>query len=362
MTVTIFTSPPDDNVGRGKTLGRTWRGEIERTWRGYQRFFAAHGLKPAVVREVGERTLDNVAAWAPHLADEIAGVAAGAGLEAWEAAALNARSEVLARYRPVTPGECSTAVYLPDGGPPRTIQTWDWHEQMTDAKLVWQYEPCPGRTVKTLTEFGMLGKIGVTNRGLGLHFNLLQHDTDGKQDGIPVHLVARRILDEADDLAAAEEIARAARVSASVALTVVTYDGARADGCTFELSPAGMDRIPVRPDGFLLHTNHFLDPVLATGERLAVVDPDTYARQEELNRRVADLRAAQIADRAAALVQHREDGSALCCHPYGDDPLTGHWQTLLVIGIEVEQGRLVFRDGFPCAADDASDDRAWVRF
>lgn len=215
MSVTFFVSPPADHRERGRLLGTTWRDDICATWFGYQRFFALHELDDALVRETAERSLDATADWAPGLAEEIAGIAAGSGLELWTVAALNARSEVLARYRPVVPGECSTAAFLPESGPPRTIQTWDWYEQMTDVKLVWQYEPAPGRTVKTLTEFGILGKIGVTDQGLGLHFNLLQHDADGRQDGVPVHVIARRILDEATSLAHAEQLARSARVSAA---------------------------------------------------------------------------------------------------------------------------------------------------
>lgn len=357
MSVAIYASPSVDDRERGRRLGEAWRADILTTWSGYRRFFAHHDLDDALVRDVAERSLAAVADWAPNLADEIAGIAAGAGLQTWEAAALNARSEILARYRPTLPGECSTSVYLPEVGAARTVQTWDWYEQMTDVKLVWQYEPRPGRTVKTLTEFGLLGKIGVTNQGLGLHFNLLQHDTDGKGDGVPVHVVARRILDEAADLAEAEEIARSARVSSSVALTVLTYDGRRSSGCVLELSPAGVGRLPVRSDGFLLHTNHFVDPVLAQGERLATVDGDTVARLAELERRADRLRAVGIVERAAGLVQHREDGSALCCHPYGADPVEGRWQTLLTIGLQLDTGRLVFQDGNPCTADP----QGWVR-
>lgn len=342
----IFASPPASTPAeRGKVLGETWRQRIHATWAAYQRFFAAHELDKRLTRDIGSTTLDLVAGWSPALAEEIGGIAAGAALDPWQVAALNSRSEVLARFRPAIPGECSTAAYLPGGEPPRTIQTWDWNHEMTDVKLIWQYQPCPGKTVKTFTEFGILGKIGVTSTGLGLHFNLLQHAADGQRPGIPVHLVARRILDEADSVAEADEIIRSAPVSASVALTVVTHG----DGRTFELSPAGVGRVPVRPDGFLLHANHFLDPALARGERLGPLDPDTYARQEALGRRTAALRSAEIADRATALTSHLADGAALCAHPDPQAPAHARWRTLLVIGIEFGGGRLVFRDGNPCA-------------
>jgi isopenicillin-N N-acyltransferase-like protein len=351
MTITICTSPAGHAPA---SFGRTWRAEIQATWAAYLRYFAAHDLDEAMVRRVGQDTLDQVAAWAPRLADEIVGIGVGAALDPWQAVALNARSEVLARFRPATPGECSTAVYLPDGEPPRTIQTWDWNPRMNDVKLIWQYEPRPGWTVKTFTEFGVLAKIGVNSAGLGLHFNLMQHEADGHRNGIPVHLVARRVLDEAGTLAEAEQIITSARVSASAALTVVTRDGA---ACTYELSPAGVGQIQVRPDRFLFHANHFLDPALARGERLGPVDPDTYARQAALERRASLLRHVSIAGRMAGLIYHSQDGAALCCHPSDDDPIRLQWQTLLVIGLDLDGARLVFRDGNPCRTDGA-----WITF
>jgi isopenicillin-N N-acyltransferase-like protein len=145
MTIAIFASPADSGaLAAGRTLGEAWPAQIQAAVAAYGRYFAAHDLDQGLARRVALATLDQVTAWAPWLADEIAGIAEGAAIELWQAAVLNARSEVLAHFRPATPGECSTAVYLPDGEQPKTIQTWDWNPRMNDAKLIWQYEPSPG--------------------------------------------------------------------------------------------------------------------------------------------------------------------------------------------------------------------------
>jgi isopenicillin-N N-acyltransferase-like protein len=353
--VPVFHSPPGDARGRGRGLGEAWRPQIHAGWLGYERLFAACDIDPSTVCEVGLRTLVQVDRWAPALAEELAGIAAGAALEPWQIAALNARTELLGRYRPALPGECSTSVFLPDAGPPRTIQTWDWYDHLGEVKLVWQLEPRPGRIVKTFTEFGMLGKIGVNDAGLGVHFNVLQHADDGGEPvGVPVHVVARRILDEAATLEEAVELAATARFSASTALTVVTYDGDRCDACTLELSPAGVGRVSAADDRFVLHTNHFLDAGLAQGERLGTIEPDTYARLDALEARKAALCDPDPEVRTAALDCHREDGAALCCHPVDDAPFDEQWRTLLVIALDVANGRLVFRAGGPC------DHHTWV--
>jgi isopenicillin-N N-acyltransferase-like protein len=350
----LFVSSKVEPRARGRELGVTFRDEVAATWTAYQRIFADHDLDEALVREVATGTLAEVSAWGPALAGEIAGIAAGAGLEPWQVAALNARSEVLARYRKPVPGECSTAVFLPTGDAPRTVQTWDWHEALAGLTLLWQLQSRPDWTVKTFTEFGVLGKIGVNSAGLGLHFNLLQHDADGATHGVPVHLLARRILDEAATLEEAEALVRSAPVSASVALTVVTTDGA----ATFEVAPSGVRVLRPDADGFLFHTNHFVAPDLATHERLGRTDPDTYARQSLLGDRRALLSDPDLGLRATAMVCHEHDGAALCAHPGDPDDITQRWQTLVTIGLEVEKGRLTFRDGNPCGFTDLG--AGWV--
>jgi isopenicillin-N N-acyltransferase like protein len=349
MTVLTYNSTQADPEARGRALGEAFAGGVGGAWLRYEQIFAAGGVDAARAHDLGESALRAVEAWAPSLAAELRGVAVGAGVPAWRVAAVNARTEILARVRTKTPGECSTAVVLPqDGSPPRTIQTWDWLQSLRDAKLLWRVELASGRVVKTFTELGVLGKIGVNDAGLGVHFNFLQHHDDGLGEGtgVPVHLVARRILDEASTLDEATAIAASAPVTASTALTVVTRDGAR----TLELSPRGVGIVEPDEDGVLLHTNHFLDGELATGERLAPDDPDTIARYEELERRRTALSAPTAAARADALVLHREDGAALCCHPELGATLADEWETLLTVSLSVTDATLTYIDGAPCQA------------
>ena len=213
---------------RGTAIGGAWRERITAGWESYERLFAAAGAGSGLQREVAERSLDRTRSWAPALAEEIDGIAAGAGLEPWRVAALNARTEILAAAGAATAGECSTFVLAPPGGgPPRTIQTWDWYEALRDNMLLLTVATGDGRTVHLFTEFGIVGKIGVNDAGLGLHFNILHHRDDGRGAGVPVHVVARRILDEAATVEEATAIARSATVSASTVLTVVAWDGER---------------------------------------------------------------------------------------------------------------------------------------
>jgi isopenicillin-N N-acyltransferase-like protein len=331
MHTEALTPPPVVRSADGQALGTQAREGILRCWAGYERLFDVWGSD---VREIAEATFERTQAWAPHLAAEIEGIAAGAGLETWQVAALNARTEILARGR----GECSTVVLLGDS--PRTMQTWDWHEHLDDSKFVWD----TGH-VRTLTEYGIVGKIGVNSAGLGVHMNILHHASDGGGDGVPVHIVARRILDDATTVDEAVEIARSARMCASTVLTAVD----RHSAACLELCPVGLG--VVRPsDGVLLHTNHFLDPELAAGEDNRDEDPESWDRLEALEQRVDELRAAP--DLSDVMKLH---DTPVCCHPEPGAPFGERYATLATISLDVAGGRMRLRAGGPCA-----DESPWI--
>jgi isopenicillin-N N-acyltransferase-like protein len=301
------------------------------------------GASQARVREYGEQALGRTAEWAPALGAEMAGIAAGAGLADWQVGAVNARTEVLAALDAVGEGECSTAVVLPGGGaPPRTVQTWDWSPHLRDVPVLWAYEPRPGRTVATFTEFGVLGKIGVSSAGLGVHFNILRHSSDSAEIGVPVHLVARRILDEATTVDEAVAIARSARTSASTAITVVTADAAAA----LEVCPDGVAVVPA--DGALLHTNHFLDSALAAGERLATERPLTVDRLAHLQANTDGLAAVDVTARVGALLSHGPDGAPVCAHSDPAAALHERWETVATISLDLASASMLVHEGGPC--------------
>jgi isopenicillin-N N-acyltransferase-like protein len=309
------------------------------------------------VRELGLAAFGHISAVVPELAEEIDGIARGAQLPLHRVAALNARTEILGRFGLQHP-ECSTVVHAPtDGTPPVTTQTWDWHEEMRDGWFVWHIEHPDGREVRTVTEYGIVGKIGVNAAGLGLHFNILAHATDGPAPRadtlwLPVHVLARHVLDRCDSLDEAVEMATATPVAASSAITLAAYESGQAQAATVELSPVGAAVLHPGVDGYLLHTNHFVDPRLASGEALATEDPDTLHRFAALHARTADRPAPGAPALLDALTFHLDEGAALCCHPDPDAAPGERWETLATVSLDVTNVRLAVHAGGPCTALD----------
>jgi isopenicillin-N N-acyltransferase-like protein len=228
----------------------------------------AHGDAVAANVAFYERLIPGLASYASsvelgkELVAEIEGMASGAGVSVESLLAMQARTELLGG------SECSLI-----GRPGRVEQNWDWYPEVVP--LVWVVEQGRGRWFCTLTEAGMIGKIGVSSAGLCFGLNLLHCSLDGGLRGVPVHVLLRTLLGSAESFDDAVAVLRVATVSASSCITVGSAD----DVVAVELSPGGASVVRRDP---LLHTNHFLAGPPA-GEDVEVT-ADTLGRLDALTR------------------------------------------------------------------------------
>lgn len=347
MKLHTFATDLTDPRARGRRIGEQFAPEIRETVARYLAFFPKLGIEPQRARAIGEASLASLGAWCPALADEVDAIADGVDLPRWQLACLNARTEILATAPASAEGECSTTVYAPAGADaPRTLQTWDWHDSLASQGLLMQFATRQGRTVKLFSEFGMLAKLGVNSAGLGLHFNILHHASDNDSAGVPVHAIARRMLEEAATVQDAIDLARSARVSASTVLTVFTRQDGHPRAASIELSPSGVGVVVPRPDGWLLHTNHFLDRALSGGECM----PDSSTTRERfahLNDVATGMTSADVRERAAAMCGAAGGQAVVCFHPDLSMPDTERWETLLTVGVDTDACALDYVAGNP---------------
>ena len=280
--VRTFRSSVLGPCDRGTEFGEHHRDEIVRTMAAYRRLFDACATGPFDVDLWAERAWQHIREVAPIAAEEIRGIADGAGVPVREIAALNARTELLAIANPIGVDECSAVVSLQRGGPPVTAQTWDWYDAMSANWLHWTIPHPDGRVVETVTEYGVLGKIGVNSHGVGVLFNMLHHAHDAIQElGFPVHLLSRQILDTARDLDEALLAAKSVSTSASTSLTIVEGrpDGGRA--VSIEMFPGGTGL--VEPDhDILVRTNHFVSEEGRAGCLAATIGPGSEIRRTKI--------------------------------------------------------------------------------
>ena len=348
VSTTTFTSSVLAPHARGVELGRRFAGEIADTVVRYRTLFETRAGGPFDVDLWAGRAWATIQRVAPVHADEIAGIAEGAGLPVEQIASINARTEILVAANPTGRTECSTVIALPPGRPPVAVQTWDWYDAMADGWFTWTIPHPDGRVVQTVTEFGMLAKIGVNDRGVGVMLNMLHHRNDADavatgEIGHPVHLLSRAILDDAASADEAVAIASAPWTSASTSLTVVDDRGG---AVSIELFPGGPGLLEPT-DGVLVRTNHFVSAGGRDGCLASTIGPSTELRRDHLVGVLAASMPQSTQDVYDAMTHHLDAGG-VCRHPLTDtDPVLWH-RTLATVGIDARARTLdVHRDG-PC--------------
>jgi isopenicillin-N N-acyltransferase like protein len=355
MNARVFRSSATDPAARGAEFGETHREQIRATLDSYDALFASrHRDASRIADDIGQAALRAIDDWAPDLGTELRGLAAGAAQPAVRLAAANARTEVLAALGARTRGECSTVVHLGDDfAAPVAMQNWDWFAGMADNWLVWTIPHADGRTTTTVTEYGIVGKIGINSAGVGVLFNILHHRTDGTVPvGVPVHVIARQVLDTATDANQALTTIASARVSASTAMTVLSDSSAGRTAICAEVYPDGPAFVLPSPDGLLLHTNHFLDARAAAGDTEPRDAPDSLIRYEVLQRTLHRHRGKITTDAVREVLSSHAGGTgSICCHPDAGEATDLQYATLATVELDFQMRSVVATAGPPCSHD-----------
>ena len=344
-----FTSSPLAPYERGVEFGARHAAEVARTVASYRRLFLRRALGPFDVDTWSARAWEAIGRLAPEAAEEIRGIADGAGRSPEELASVNARTELLAIANPTGVDECSSVVVLPPDGTTLAVQTWDWYDAMDDNWLHWTIPFPDGRRIDTVTEYGVLAKIGVSSRGVGVLFNMLHHRSDGEQRiGYPVHLLSRQLLETAGSVKEAVELLGTAEVSASTSLTVMDAH----DAASVELFP-GRPGVLEPKDGVLVRTNHFVTEPAREGCLAAGIGPGSALRRDVLLKTLAAA-PPTTADEVLATMNHHAQVGGVCAHPDTTlDPVLQH-STLATVVLDVDAGTLDVTAGGPCARKAAA--------
>ncbi|MEP6817011.1 MAG: C45 family peptidase [Marmoricola sp.] len=341
--VRTFTSSPLAPRERGLEFGAAHADGVRRTAATYADLFARRGEPGFDARGWARRFREAIGDVDPEALAEIAGIAEGAGVDELDVVAVNARTELLAKADPRGERECSTVLVTPVHGPAYAVQTWDWYAAMADSWLQWRIPQPDGSWLETVTEHGLLAKIGVSSRGVGVMVNMLHHASDDDDDvAIPVHLLSRRILTHATSYDEAAAMCHEVAVCASTSLTVLDPGG----GETVELFPGGPGVL--RPsDGLLVRTNHFVSEEGRVGCLTFADYPSTRIRYDWLHKALRAHAPTSPHDVVKAM-DHHDPAGGVCRHPDADLPPWDRTATLATVVVEPGVPRLRARPGGPC--------------
>lgn len=245
---------------RGLSYGNQLSERIAHTYEFYDVLFKSLGLSDGFLRDKAKQLSSLINNYAPHINTELQGVAEGANIDIWKIYAINARTEILNLSIP----EC-TAMYFPATG--IMGQTWDFISQLEELSVLVHCTFADGHSYISLTEPGMLAKIGLNSSGIGTCLNFISSKIDTV--GVPVHIVLRAVLGCRNFNEAVDVINRSGDGKSSCVM-LGTDDG---KGQATEFS--GKRHATIAPsNGMLVHTNHCVsdkldsDPIPTSHERL----------------------------------------------------------------------------------------------
>ena len=331
---------------RGKHFGQLASGRIAHTVSAYMVLFRAiAGLRREEVLERAMRFVAPIERATPALLEEMRGIAEGSGRDLREILAINARTELL--YGSPARAECTGIAVGPRSTVDRHIllaQNWDWHPSLAGGLVLWAIHRDDGPDVLTLTEAGMVGKIGVNAAGLALCVNLLTSDADSPDHALPMHIILRHILDTATSVEGAIAVLAASDRSTSCAHLLADRSGAVA---AVEATPAGQ-AVLRNAQGVLTHANHCLDAALFAADRGAREDPESLDRgtRAELLTTRGPLDRAEV---RALLADHATAPRGICRHVQAELKHEERLESVASIIFDLTGGTLDLADGPPCS-------------
>ncbi|KAJ9667486.1 hypothetical protein H2201_002355 [Coniosporium apollinis] len=297
--------------------------------------------------------------YSTHLVDEMRGIAQGAGVDFEDILALNVRSEIALAAAPqeaVPPDGCSAFSLLAKEGA-RDVrwlaQNWDWKGSQLPNVVILRIQTPQGVNLTTVTEAGIVGKVGFNDCGVGVTLNALRAvGTDYEK--LPIHILLRCIL-EAKSVSEALGVVRSCgNGGAGCAGHLLIADPGRAVGV--EVSPFGIGLI--EPDSkardLITHTNHWISESRPLGLKELPWLPDSGYRNERLSKLTSGLPSDASEDDLLQVLKDTENGCGAICRPV-DPSLEGTaWGgTTTVFGIIMNltkrEGLVVFDR--PCLTD-----------
>ncbi|HYZ14285.1 MAG TPA: C45 family peptidase [Actinomycetota bacterium] len=348
---------------RGRAYGEQARSRIARSIEAYREVFRAYaGWEWDQVRREAARFEAPIAAFDERYVQEIGGIADGAGVDLEDVLAINVRTEVMfaAKARAARrggdgqrQGECSAFAVLPEAsadGHTLVGQNWDWLLHSFDTVVVLESEQNDGPNFVSVVEAGLLAKTGMNSSGLGVVTNALVTDDDRGEPGVPYHVLLRAFMDcenLSDALAAAQRGVR----SSSANYLIAHRDGIAVN---IEATPGDYSRLFLAfpEQGVLLHTNHFVSNAFDRRDVSLWVMPDSPIRLERLRSAVGIARAGALSldTFRAALADHANYPSGICCHPDGRMEPLDQGATVASVLMDLDARRMWVADGHPCTS------------
>lgn len=284
----------------GKLAGQLSSARVSHSLETYKRTFELCNISwPDAIKKASTHT-GVIRKYTPHLLDELHGLSSGSGVQPDSLLALNCRTEILPpdflKHAMGSDGvdnpaanthtnECTSLAIAREDSPVWLAQNWDWVGLQREGLIVLHAAPNNAPAYITVTEAGMLAKIGINDHGFGVSLNILRSNNDGQTEGMPVHFLLRALL-ECRTVDEACEFALQLPYASSSNIMIADKSGKIA---SLEISPAGC-KILSPTSGQLCHTNHFIDQEFSASDAGIVDNTSTVNRLETAQQHLSSIK------------------------------------------------------------------------
>ena len=213
-------------------------------------------------------------------------------------------------------------------------QNWDWQEEQQENIIALKIDQDRAPSIGTITEAGIIGKIGLNSSGVGVCLNAIRASgVDFKK--LPCHLALRTCLESSSAKVA---VLNMQRIGVASACHILVADSIGGTG--LECSCIDTVELPMDSHGVVTHTNHFLKPHPGIEDKVAL--PDSRPRLHRINELVLD-KLVEYTERTelhspdiARLLRDEKNLPAAICRSRTSDSSIA---TLFSIVMDLDQGR-----------------------
>ncbi len=240
----------DNNFEIGLSHGTQLQKEIEVNIDFYLKTF---NQSHEIVKNLALGFYERVKSFDKNYTEEMEGIAEGAKVPLWQISMLNARSEIFSIFKKQGQNkgitEC-TLLFFPETA--IIAENWDWAIALSEQTFILKIIKNKQNPILTLSEAGILAKIGLNSFGIGIGMNYLEPIST--PNGLPVHILIRKAL-ESDSFEKARGVFIEYGLGTSGNICLAHSSGAYVG---FELDGEKVLELENNNTGYYCHTNHYL--------------------------------------------------------------------------------------------------------
>jgi isopenicillin-N N-acyltransferase like protein len=310
----------------------------------YEKLFYGNGkVTWKKAKDLARKHLKAIERYDSELLEEMEGVAKGAGVDFEDILVLNARSEIALTQNDYD-GCTSVGYSAPLPSQTWLFQNWDWKADQNKSLLFLEIEQENKPTVFMVTEGGIIGKIGMNNKGIGVCLNAIRSN-ELNYDKVPIHLGLRGILNS-NTYTDSIKMVNENQIASAANFLIASRENKMID---IEVSPVKTAMIENK-EGILFHTNHFC---CSTIKEKVKDFPKTdsferFNRMEKLVQRIYEEKSVGIDYIKEILTDHYNYPNSICRH--SDENMDEHLQmeTVFSIVMNLTEMELYLSVGLPC--------------